>query len=65
MKRRLIVAAVLTLAALTLGVQAWAYSAAKLPKCASVKCRDIGCPSDVLCVSGSKVITCADACNGH
>jgi hypothetical protein len=38
---------------------------AKLPKCSSVKCRDLGCPADVLCVSGSKVQTCADACNGH
>jgi hypothetical protein len=61
MKRRLIVtAAAVLLSALTV----WAGSA-KLPKCASVKCRDLGCPSDVLCVSGSKVITCADACNGH
>lgn len=60
MKRRLAaVAAVLVLSALT-GV-----STAKLPKCSSVKCRDIGCPSDVLCVSGSKVITCAEACSGR
>ena len=65
MKRRLtVVVAALVLSALTIGVQA-AVSAAKLPKCASVKCRDIGCPSDVLCVSGSKVVTCAEACSGH
>ncbi|HEX5042319.1 MAG TPA: hypothetical protein VFV75_05410 [Candidatus Polarisedimenticolaceae bacterium] len=46
------------------GVQALA-AGAKLPKCASVKCRDLGCPADVLCVSGSKVQTCADVCNGN
>jgi len=61
MKRRLaVLAAALALSSLTV----LAYSA-KLPKCASVKCRDLGCPSDVLCVSGSKVISCADVCNGH
>ena len=65
MKRRLtVVAGLLVLSALTIGVQA-SVSAAKLPKCSSVKCRAIGCPSDVLCVSGSKVITCAEACSGH
>lgn len=36
----------------------------KLPRCADVKCKDIGCPADVLCVSGGKVKTCADVC-GH
>jgi hypothetical protein len=46
------------------GIQALAASA-KLPKCASVKCRDIGCPADVLCVSGSRVQTCAEVCAGH
>jgi hypothetical protein len=51
-------------ACLGFGVQALA-AGVKLPKCASVKCRDIGCPADVLCVSGSKVQTCADVCNGN
>ena len=37
----------------------------KLPKCSSVKCRDIGCPSDVLCVSGAQVKSCADVCHGN
>ena len=61
MKRRLaVLAAALALSALTAHAVA-----AKLPKCSSVKCRDLGCPSSVLCVSGSKVITCADVCNGH
>ena len=52
------------LVGLGFGVQALAAQA-KLPKCASVKCREIGCPADVLCVSGSKVQTCADVCNGN
>ena len=61
MKRRLaVLAAVLALSGLTAGAVA-----VKLPKCNQVNCRGLGCPSDVLCVSGSKVITCADACNGH
>ena len=51
-------------AGLGFGVQALA-AGAKLPKCASVKCREIGCPADVLCVSGSKVQSCADVCAGH
>ena len=54
----------LAMAGLGFGVQALAADA-KLPKCASVKCREIGCPVDVLCVSGSKVQTCADVCNGN
>ena len=37
----------------------------KLPKCASVNCRALGCPADVLCVSGAHVKTCADVCNGN
>ena len=28
---------------------------AKLPKCSTVKCRDLGCPAVVLCVSGAHV----------
>ena len=52
---------VFAIAALAVGAQALA---AKLPKCAAVKCQDIGCPADVLCVSGSKVITCAQHCGG-
>lgn len=61
--KRLTRAAVLVLAAagVVLGVQSLAV-ASKLPKCASVKCHDIGCPADVLCVSGSKVISCAQVC---
>ena len=55
---------VLAFAGMTVGMLTWAGDA-KLPKCAAVKCRDIGCPADVLCVSGSKVITCAAACNGN
>jgi len=51
--------------AVVAGASALASPAAKLPKCASVKCRDLGCPADVLCVSGSKVESCADICNGH
>ena len=37
----------------------------KLPKCSTVKCRDLGCPADVLCVAGAHVKSCADICNGH
>jgi hypothetical protein len=40
-------------------------SGTKLPKCSAVKCRDLGCPADVLCVSGAHVKTCADVCNGN
>ena len=39
-------------------------SVVKLPKCASINCRALGCPADVLCVSGAHVKTCADVCNG-
>ena len=53
--------------ALFLGVVvagALAFAAdAKLPKCSTVKCRDLGCPADVLCVSGAHVKSCADICN--
>lgn len=60
MKRALISGAiVLAVAAIAVGVQA------KLPKCSSVKCRDLGCPTDVLCTSGAKVVTCAQACGGN
>jgi hypothetical protein len=52
-------------AAFAFGASAWAQPRAKLPKCAQVKCRDLGCPADVLCVSGAAVKTCADVCNGH
>ena len=64
MKRR-IVASILVLvaAAVAVGLAA-ATSGVKLPKCSQVKCRDIGCPADVLCVAG-QVKTCADVCNGH
>lgn len=37
----------------------------KLPRCSEVKCKDIGCPADVLCVSGAKVKSCAEVCGGH
>ena len=66
MKRRIAAAAVVLLASASAVVGVAALAAdAKLPKCAEVKCRQIGCPADVLCVSGSKVETCADVCNGH
>ena len=61
MKRRLAAAAVFVVFA------AGAHTlvaTAKLPKCASVKCRDLGCPADVLCVSGAHVKSCAEICNG-
>jgi hypothetical protein len=61
MKRRFVFAAVLVIVAAT-GAYSLA-SAAKLPKCATVKCRELGCPADVLCVSGSKVQSCAEVCN--
>ena len=63
MKRRLGFAALL-LFVFVAGAQAF-VSDAKLPKCSSVKCRDLGCPADVLCVSGAHVKTCADVCNGN
>ena len=65
MKRRFVVLAVVLAAAgsTVLGVAALAADA-KLPKCSAVKCRQIGCPADVLCVSGSKVLSCTDVCNG-
>ena len=59
------VLALAVVAALGMGAAALASPAGKLPKCAAVKCRDLGCPADVLCVSGSAVKTCADVCNGH
>lgn len=37
----------------------------KLPKCSGQLCRDAGCSADVLCVSGSKVKSCADVCRGR
>ena len=65
MKRR-IAASILVLAAAAaaFGLAA-ATSSVKLPKCADVKCKAIGCPADVLCVAGGNVKTCADVCNGH
>ena len=62
MKRRLAFAAMLVVV-FAAGAQALA-SGVKLPKCASVKCRSLGCPADVLCVSGAHVVSCADVCNG-
>jgi len=65
MKRRLLVSTlVFAAAALAVGLAA-AAAGAKLPKCAQVKCRDLGCPADVLCASGSTVKSCADVCNGR
>lgn len=41
-----------------------AFASGKLPRCSKTDCRSIGCPSDVLCSSGSTVKTCAEVCNG-
>lgn len=67
MKHRLAHAAlVLAVAAsFAAGVAALAQPQAKLPKCAQVKCRELGCPADVLCVAGASVKSCADVCNGR
>ena len=65
MKRRIVASILVFAAAAAAFGLAAARSSVKLPKCADVKCRDIGCPADVLCVAGSKVKTCADVCNGH
>ena len=66
MKRRMLALAVVLAAIGSIAAGAAALaSGSKLPKCAAVKCRDLGCPADVLCVSGSSVKTCADVCNGH
>jgi hypothetical protein len=62
MKHRLAFAAFLALAFVA-GAHALGAST-KLPKCASINCRALGCPADVLCVSGAHVKTCADVCNG-
>ena len=62
MKRRIAFAAMLVVV-FAAGAHALA-SATKLPKCASVNCRALGCPADVLCVSGAHVKSCADVCNG-
>jgi len=64
MKRRIALAALLA-GVFFAGVHALATPATKLPKCSSVKCRDLGCPADVLCVSGAHVKTCAEICNGR
>jgi hypothetical protein len=66
MKRRMLTLTLVlaALGSIAVGVGALA-SGTKLPKCAEVKCRDLGCPADTLCVSGTKVKTCADVCNGH
>jgi hypothetical protein len=63
MKRRLAFAAVL--AVVFVAGARTLVAAVKLPKCASVNCRQLGCPADVLCVSGSHVKSCADICNGR
>jgi hypothetical protein len=63
MKRRLGFAASLVFV-LAAGAHAL-VAEVKLPKCSSVKCRQLGCPADVLCVSGAHVKTCADVCNGN
>jgi hypothetical protein len=60
-----VLVAVVAMSALASGLAAIAAPSAKLPKCAAVKCRDLGCPADVLCVAGGNVKTCADVCNGH
>jgi hypothetical protein len=67
MRQRIVraVLVVVAVVAFATGIVALAAPAAKLPKCAAVKCRSLGCPADVLCVSGSSVKTCADVCNGH
>jgi hypothetical protein len=62
MKRRLAFVVVLVVVAVV-GAHTL-VSGAKLPKCSSVKCRTLGCPADVLCVSGAHVVSCADVCNG-
>lgn len=63
MKKRLVLALVIAgFAAITIGVQVWA-AGPKLPKCSAVRCRDLGCPADVLCTSGTSVKTCAEVCN--
>jgi len=62
MKRRLAFA-VMLVAVFVAGAHTL-LAAPKLPKCASVDCRSLGCPADVLCVSGAHVKTCADVCNG-
>lgn len=61
---RRIAFACLIVAAFSYGAQALA-GGSKLPKCSAVKCRDLGCPADVLCASGAHVKTCADVCNGN
>lgn len=63
MKRRLAFAALLVFVFVA-GANTF-VSGTKLPKCSAVKCRDLGCPADVLCVSGAHVKTCADVCNGR
>ena len=66
MKRRMIKLLVIAVALGSIAAGATAVASGdKLPKCAAVKCRSLGCPADVLCVSGSSVKTCADVCNGH
>jgi hypothetical protein len=62
MKRRLAFAAMLVVVFVA-GAHTL-LAASKLPKCASVNCRALGCPADVLCVSGAHVKSCADVCNG-
>jgi hypothetical protein len=63
MSRRVVLAALIAVV-FAVGVHSLA-TAAKLPKCASVKCRDLGCPADVVCVSGSQVRSCAEVCGGR
>ena len=66
MKRRLSLTllAVAAVASFSAGMIALAADA-KLPKCSQVKCRQLGCPADVLCATGTTVKSCADICNGH
>ena len=65
MKRRFVASIlVLVAAAVAVGLAA-GTSGIKLPKCSQIKCRDLGCPADTLCVAGGNVQTCAEVCNGH
>ena len=62
--KRLLAAAILILVVGAVAFAAVQVETGKLPKCQMKWCRDIGCPPDVLCSTGTAVKSCYDICNG-
>lgn len=65
MKKRLVVATILSALAFGAAVAWSAPIAIKLPKCSGQLCQKSGCSADTLCVRGASVVTCAEVCGGN